>query len=210
METQEYLDKLLSDLDTFKDKFIDSSKRFLEAGDQSLYTLDLFASAVNNRAISLTNAFATLARSNNYLAAVSLIRLQLDNALRFYASTLVKDSHDFVMHFIKGNEIRDYQDTNGKNLTDTYLTKQLEKKFSGIIKLYKDTCGYVHLSDRHFFPTVNTKENEHNIIEVRIGNYDTFKLADKVDFTKTMIEVSKLVLIMIEQWKHEKNRLGNK
>lgn len=206
MESTEHLDKLINHLDNFKDEFVSSSIRFLEAGNKSIYTLDLFASSVNNRAISLTNAFATLARINNYLAAVSLIRLQLDNALRFFASTLVKDSNDFVLHYIQGNAIRDYQDINGKNLTDTYLTKQLEKKFKGIIKLYKDASGYVHLSERHFMPAVKT--NEDYKIEVKIGNYDTYNLAEKIDFTKTMIEVSKLVLIIIEQWKHEKDRLG--
>jgi hypothetical protein len=206
--TPEHLDKILNELSNFQKQFIESSKRFIEAGNKKLYTLDFFASAVNNRAISLTNAYVTLAKDNNYLTAVSLIRLQLDNALRFFASTLVADSNDFVMQFLDGKAIKDYTDVRGKKLSDNYLAKQLEAYFTGTQKLYTDTCGFIHLSDRHFFPTVAKFEKGNRNIGIQIGSYDNFKLDEKIDFSRTMLEVSKLVLIVVEQWKHEKEKLG--
>jgi hypothetical protein len=206
--TSEYLEIILFELSNFNEQFIDSSKRFLEAGDKKLNTLDFFASAVNNRAISLTKAYVTLARENNYLTAVSLIRLQLDNALRFFASTIVADTNDFVLHFLNGKSIRDYSDVKGKKLSDSYLAKQLETYFLGTYKLYTDTCGFIHFSDRDFFPTVSKIEKEHRNIEIQIGSYDNFKLNEKIDFSRTILDVSKLVLIVVEQWRHEKERLG--
>lgn len=206
---QKNLDGILNELSNLQKEFIESSKRFIEAGNKKLYTLDFFASAVNNRAISLTNAFVTLAKDKNYLTAVSLIRLQLDNALRFFASTLVSDSNDFVIHFLDGKAIKDYTDVHGKKLSDNYLAKKLEAYFSGTQKLYNDTCGFIHLSDRHFFPTIANFEKESRKIGIQIGSYDSFEFEEKVDFARTMLEVSKLVLIVVEQWRHEKEKMGS-
>jgi hypothetical protein len=178
------------------------------ADNNNLYSLDLFAIAVNNRAISLIKAYLSLVKENNYIAAVSLIRLQLDNALRFFASTLVKDSNNFVMHFIDGKEIRDYKDFKGKNLTDGHLAKELDKYFSGTYKLYKDACGYIHLSDKHFFPTVSNNEEQKRTYSFVIGSSDNYTAEQKIDFSVTMLEVTKLVILMVEQWKHEKVRIG--
>lgn len=202
------LNEILDEISGFNEEFIQSSQRILKAGNNKIYTLDLFATTVNNRACSLSKAYVTLARENNYISATSLIRLQLDNALRFFASTLVSDSNDFVMKFIDGEAIGDYKDFRGKNLTDNYLAKQLEKHFPGTLKLYKDACGYIHLSDKHFFPTISNLGNKKRTLEISIGNFENFRNDEKIDFSITMLEVSKLVIIMLEQWKHEKEKLS--
>ncbi len=207
-EKERFLDDAIFQLSKFENEFLQSSKRIMEAGNNKLYALDLFALTVNNRALSLIKAFITLSKDKNYLSAVSLIRLQLDNALRFFASTLVKDSQDFMSHFIDGKEIRDYKDHKGKNLTDSYLAKELEKYFNGTSQLYKNTCAYIHLSDKHMPPTLNKIGKTEMKIGIRVGAFDNFVVDQKIDFVQTMIGVSKLTLIVVEQWKHEKNRLG--
>ncbi|SRX75011.1 hypothetical protein [Aequorivita antarctica] len=199
---------ILTELENFHPQFIQSSQRIMEAGNSKLFTLDFLALSVNNRAISLINSYVTLVKSKNYLTAVSLIRLQLDNALRFFASTLVENSNEFAMHFIDGKPIKDYEDINGKKLSDNYLAKKLDVYFNGTQKLYNDTCGYIHLSDKHFFPTVSKKKREDLKFGIQIGSSDNFRMDDKFKFTNTMLEVSKLVLIVVEQWKHEKIKLS--
>lgn len=201
-------EEILSEIFNLENEILESSKRFFEADSNNLYSLDLFAIAVNNRTMSLTKAYLTLVKENNYIAAVSLIRLQLDNALRFFASTQVKDLNNFVMHFIDGKEIRDYKDFKGKNLSDSYLAKELDKYFSGTYKLYKNACGYVHLSDKHFFPTISKIEEKDRSFRFVIGSSNNYTEEQKIDFSKTMLEVTKLVIIMVEQWKHEKIKLG--
>ena len=210
MTKEDILEELISELSVFQKQFIESSKRVFEAGDRNLFILDFFASAVNNRAISLTNAFVLLAKNTNYLTAVSLIRLQLDNALRFFASTLVLDSNKFVMHFLDGKEIRDFEDAKGKKLSDNYLAKKLDIYYPGTYKLYKDTCGYIHLSDKHFIPTLSKKKMGRQEIGIQIGSYDNYNIDEKIDFTKSMIEVSKLVILVVEEWKYEKNKLSDR
>lgn len=210
METtqEQYLEKLLTDLENFPKQFLDSSQRIMLAGNSKLFTLDFLALSVNNRAMSLTNGYITLAKDKNFLTAVSLIRLQLDNALRFFASTLVENSNDFAIHFLDGKPIKDYEDINGKKLGDNYLAKKLEVYFKGTQELYNHTCGYIHLSDKHFSPTLSKRKNKKQNIGIQIGSSDNFSIEDKIDFSKTMLEVSKLVLIIVEQWKYEKIKLS--
>lgn len=209
-EKEKILAKKINELAEFDSEFIQSSKRIIEAGNQKLFGLDLFSGAVNNRAISLIKGFVSLAKDNNYICAIPLIRMQLDNGLRFYASTLVKDSNKFFSHYLDGKAIRDYKDVDNKRLTDSYLSKKLEVLFPGVRKLYEETSGHIHLSDHHLFATTKTsKEKDDRKIQVRIGSYDIYSLDSKIDFVSTMIEVSKLVLIVVEQWKHEKIRLSS-
>lgn len=206
-EEEQILTDKIEKLFGFTSEFLQSSKRITEAGNQQIFILDLFAGAVNNRAISLINGFVLLAKENNYLCANPLIRMQLDNALRFFASTLVENSNDFFSHYSHGKPIKDYKDIEGKKLTDAYLSNKLDVIFPGVRKLYEDTSGHIHLSDHHLFATTKTgKEGKDRNIEVRIGSYDIYSLYSKIDFVTTMIEVSRLVLIIVEQWKHEKNR----
>lgn len=204
---QTQLLSLIRELDSLESEFVESSKKILEAADSNMYSLDLLSGAVSNRAISLLKGFITLAEKNNYLSAIPLIRIQLDNALRFFASTLVENSDDFFNHYLSGKAIKDYKDIKGKNLSDNYLAKQLEKYFSGIKKLYNDTSGYIHLSDKHLFAIANVKGEDSRTIQVSIGNYDVFSIDSKINFVFTMIEVSKIVIIVLEQWKFEKERL---
>lgn len=201
------LNSYIIKLENFEKEFINSSKRLLLAGNQKIFDLDLFAGAVSNRAISLIKGFVSLAKENNYLCAIPLIRMQLDNSLRFYASSLVTDTSSFFKHYSSGKAIRDYKSFEGKNLTDTYLTRKLETQFSGIIKLYKDTSGHIHLSDTHLFATTSVGKNKTDRkIKVRIGGYDIYSLDSKIDFISTMYEVSKIVIIVLEGWKIEKEK----
>ena len=205
---EEHLNKILREVSDFEDEFIKSSERIMKAGNSKLYALDFVALSINNRAISLIKAYLTLAKTDNYLTAVSLVRLQLDNALRFFASTLVENSNDFAEHFIDGKAIRDYKDINGQKLTDNYLAKRLEEYFTGVKEIYNKTCSYIHFSDRHFFPTITREKRKDRSLQVVIGGSGNFTIDEKLDFSETMLEVSKLVLIVVEQWKHEKIKLS--
>ena len=207
--SEEHLNNILDQISDFENEFIKSSERIMKAGNNKLFTLDFVALSINNRAISLIKGYLTLAKADNYLTAVSLVRLQLDNALRFFASTLVENSSDFAEHFIDGKAIRDYTDIDEKKLTDNYLAKKLENYFSGIKEIYEKTCGYIHFSDRHFFPTITREKRKDRSMQIVIGGSGNFTIDEKLDFSKTMLEVSKIVLIVVEQWKHEKIKLSD-
>ncbi len=202
------LKQLFVNLKALESEFIDSTKRFIQVGNGKLYTMDLFASTINNRAIALLNGFITLGEANNFISAVPLIRMQVDNSLRFFATTLVSDYNDFFSKYLGGTKIGKIKDAKGNLLTDSYLARQLDIYFPGIHKLYQNTSGYIHLSNEHSFINTKLVPEKDRTIGISVGNYDFFDLDRKIDFTFNMQESTKILLVVIEQWRHRKEQLN--
>lgn len=139
--------------------------KMLEANNSSLYAVDLFLCSVIKRSLSLSTGFITMIRDQNFICAAPLIRLQLDSALRVFAGTIVDSSRKFAEDVIKGEEIRNMKDRNGKKMTDRYLRNLLansddfnKKEYAWVEAVYKNTSGYIHLSDKHFFNTIHPSD----------------------------------------------------
>lgn len=78
------LNIILEDISQQKNVMYNAQYEYLDKmmrQDQSNFMVSLVVSATLNRGISLIAAYINLAENNNYLAATSLIRLQIDNAL---------------------------------------------------------------------------------------------------------------------------------
>ncbi len=192
---ESYLNEIFEDLHNLETHFIKEASIFLQT---NTYTMDLYYSAIINRAIALIRGFITLSKENNYVSSIPLIRIQVDNCLRFYATTLVDDYDAFFMDFMKGEHVGNIPDASGKKMTDTYLVKKLNKLFPGIHKLYKNTSGYVHLSNQHTF--LQTSIVKERTIGIRIGNFDFYNIDKKVDFAYNMFKASEILLDLIKNW----------
>ena len=197
------LEKLL-----FKEPQIYLKIKRKKTEEGSLHTMDLYTSAVINRGIALIKGFTTLAKSNNYISAVPLIRLQIDNCLRFYAATLVADYNDFFIKYLSGEHIRNLKDFNGNKMTDNYLAKKLDKEtFPGLLNLYKNTSGHIHLSNEHSFLQTEIVSDKEMTIRTKIGDIDFFKIDQKVDFAFNMFKASEFLLKLVESWKFQKMKV---
>ncbi|MFC0513512.1 hypothetical protein ACFFGT_04845 [Mucilaginibacter angelicae] len=204
------LANLINELSAYDTKFLDLSAAILQANHQNMYAIDLLSVAVLNRAIQLTNGFSLLAGNNNYLCAIPLIRMQLDNALRFYAFYLVQDGNKLFSHFIDGKPINRYRDKKGNLLTDNYLATSVDKIFPGVLAIYRNTSGHIHLSEQHLFATKEPKTNDKQPSRIAVGgNTDPFSPKLKINFASTMNEVNKLVYILLDQWRREKELKTN-
>lgn len=201
------LNELIGKLKEINQEFIQSGARFITAGDGKLHTMDLFALAVNNRAFSLVNGFVSLAIENNYSSAVPLIRIQIDNALRFFASTLVSDYDEFFLKYLNGIAIGNIEDYQGKQMKDNYLARLLNKHFKGILELYKYYSGHIHLSNEHFSIMSKIVNPDSKKIEIKVGDFDFFDAQQKIDFVKHMLDASRVVLIVVEQWRFQKDQM---
>lgn len=209
---EEDLTLILSNLLTLEKEFIEETKLFMSIGGESgkgkIHTMDLFISDIVNRAISLIHGYILLAKEKNYISAVPLIRIQLDNCLRFYASTLVSNYDEFFKKYLGGEHIREIKDSNGKKMTDTYLVKQLDKNIMpGVYNVYDNTSGFIHLSSKHSFLHTETNKEANRTINIKIGKYDYFKIDEKVDFSYNMFVVTNLLLKMISSWKDLKQSI---
>src|SRR5690606_25835105 len=104
--------------------------------------------------LKLIFGFTTLIKDDNFIAASHLVRCHLDNIIRFSATWLVNDPHDFAVKVIDGVEINTLKDKNGALMKDWYLRNLLNEEYPWITNVYKQSSGYIHLSSKHVFSTL--------------------------------------------------------
>jgi len=143
----------LRKLRNYRERHMEVGKYFLTAYGGILYAMDVLAASVLDRSLSLLRGFCDLAEARNYVAAAPLLRVQLDNCLRFYASSCVEDPNAFFHRVLEGTPIRDLKDSEGNRMTDAYLVGKLSVQYPWIQTLYGEMSGYVHLSEKQFWHT---------------------------------------------------------
>ena len=215
MNQEENLEAKLKELEQLQFAHPNKAMEMMKADNSALFPLDFLAVSVFNRSMSLIAGFILLIREENFICAAPLVRLQLDNALRFFATTLVKEPHKVAIEFIEGTPIKDFTDERtGKNLTDTYLVNKLsglDHKFKWVKPLYQNSSGYIHLSEKHFLSSTTTKGNEPMKFSSAVSTKDNFiTTEDRVDAVNAMIETSKVVLFLLDSWTFNKNNPGIK
>ena len=192
---------------------------FLEESKDSHFTItqklsgeiepiDIYAFMVLKRSISLVFGFIELIRQKNFICAAPLIRLQIDNLLRFRASFLVDDQSLFVVEVLQGKEVRNIKDRLGRNMTDIYLQNALINEYSWLKGTYKNTSGYVHLSDKHLFNTLRKgASGKEGALDIYIGPDDKM-VNDEVyeGAIEDMILVTHALLTFIANWTLSKNK----
>ncbi|WP_197535863.1 hypothetical protein [Photobacterium profundum] len=115
--------------------------------------------SVINRSLELSKGFESMVRSDLFLCAAPLLRLQLDNLLRYSALWIVEKPDEVCQQALAGTPIRKLKDRSGKKMTDAHLVAVLSKDIEWIKPVYEKTCGYVHLSESHFHKTLLSAEN---------------------------------------------------
>jgi len=175
--------------------------------EKVLYPLDFLAFAVLNRSLCLTAGFVTLVGANNLTAAAPLVRLQLDNALRFFASTLVDKPHEFAIKVLGGIRIDKIKGRSGQHLRDAYLVEVLSAHHPWITLVYKETSGFIHLSEKHIFNSLKLTDMEERRFVMKISDRDEFApesaFLEAVDaFTKA----TKLALELASAWAVQRNK----
>lgn len=172
--------------------------------------IDIYAFMVLKRSISLVFGFTELIRNKNFLCAAPLIRLQIDNLLRFRASFLVENQSQFVVDVLQEKEVRKLKDRFGKSMTDAHLQDVLENEYSWLKGTYKNTSSYIHLSEKHFFNTLRASESGRDgVLDIYIGPDDKM-VSDEVyeGAIEDMILVTHALLTFIGNWALNKNKLS--
>jgi hypothetical protein len=154
----ESLHASLDKLGHLDDAHLDLGKRMFEAFGGALYGMDLFTAGALNRSKAHISGFRHLVEAKNLICAGSLLRLQLDTALRFHAAFLVEHPHEFALAVLDGKRVRDLKDRDGKKMTDAYLVEKLGKEYEWVPRVYERTSGYVHLSATHLLSAMGPVE----------------------------------------------------
>src|SRR5687768_12821665 len=87
----------LARLDKTENDLLQAGNAMFEAYGGTLYGVDLLAAGAINRGLAHTAGFRTMVQQRNLICAGSILRLQIDSALRFYAVFLVDKPHEFAL-----------------------------------------------------------------------------------------------------------------
>jgi hypothetical protein len=194
------LESLLDKIDNQRERHIDLSRAMLEADGHKLFSLDFLAVAALNRSLSNSSAFTQMVRAQNYLIAASLVRLQLDTFLRFFASYLVSDPHDFATSVLAGTEIRKLRDRSGATMTDRYLVESVASEFPWVPSVYKSTSGFIHLSDKHIYGAIQSVQNDGRLSMLIGSNPDRFPNELWVEMTEGFIAATEALFQYLDGW----------
>lgn len=182
------------------------SEEIIKAGNYSFHNFDLYVLSIINRTISLNKAFILLIENENSFTAISIVRLQLDNALRLYASQIVENPENFLKHFFEGNSINKYK-INKQNLSDNFLAKELNKKVPGAFELYEYLCNFIHFSEKHIEATKTDSIDEKALFRIVIGNSDILNENEKKEFYERITSISNTIVKISREWLETKRNL---
>ena len=196
---EERIEEKLRILEESEEVFLEEAQSLMEAYGGNVYPLDLLAVAVFNRSISLVSGFCALIRTRNYVCAFPLVRLQVDNLLRFYAAFIVDEPQDFAMSVLDGCKIRDLRDRTGKRMTDAYLKSQMKKIIPWIENIYDEASGFVHLSNRHIFSSIRRSPEDLDCVMFSIGHENQ---CIPTDVATTAVEAMSQVTLKLLRYLH--------
>ena len=200
------LESAMSQLEKYGPIHLHLGLKMLQAAGAAGYPLDLLAVAAINRSANLHSGFTLLMEKKNFLAAAPLLRLQLDNCLRFYAAFLVSKPHEFALTVYDGTPIRKLKSRDGKLMTDAYLVGELSKLHPWMTHVYGHASGYIHLSEKHFFDAISKKDGVENVLSLKIGpGSEHIPDSAYAEVIHTFSEATKVFLSLIHQWTETKN-----
>lgn len=197
------LENLLIGLENFGKDHIELTQEMLKADNGNIYGVDLLAVAVFKRSYSLITGFCKMIEEDNFICAAPLIRVQLDNLLRFSAVHLVKEPHQLAFDIILGKQLNKIKDKNGKLMQDYYLVSQLKEKYDWIERLYKETSGYIHLSEKHFFNTIHNLDDsvDKRIVTISVNDKsENIDIKFKIEAVEAMHTITNEILNYLYGW----------
>ena len=165
--------KNLKALKTKTAEHIKRGKELVLVCPDGFTTLDLYFFGALNRSASLLTAFTVLIESENFISAAPLLRLELDTSLRLYAAWLVDDPEQLAQEVMSGGSINIIKDRDGNFLRDEYLAAKLGQDDPRIESLYKNTSGYIHLSEKHMRNAMEIAEATGEVT-IKISPIDKF------------------------------------
>lgn len=197
------LSEYLADLGKIKDD-IDSHGKKLQNSKSKMCLFDTFCIAQLNRSLNLIDAFITLAKMDNYITSLALVRLHLDTLLRLYAVKLTQqDVNQVVKKILSGTAIKNLKDgATNQPLRDSYLKDKISEmeNYTWVKETYEKSSGFVHFSDNILRasnlgdPSAMTLSHS-----IKVGS-DFINDFDKKVACVQMIKITEGILGFINKW----------
>lgn len=168
MNNERYLEELdnrLQVLSELRKRIIEMSKIIIGG---PLYKEDFFFTSAMNRSVALLDGISEMLKNRNLTCGGILLRSQIDNCMRIFAAFIAENQTDFIDGFVAGKKISDMKDDRGNKMKD-YILRQRLAEYDGQLDLvYRNSSGYVHLSDKSLYSSATIVSAEQYDIEFSV------------------------------------------
>ena len=196
------MDAHLTALTELSDPHGERGQELFNACNAELFPCDALAFAVLERSLNLLKGFNLLLSHGGYTTGVGLLRMQLDNVLRFHGVVTSADPHGIANKIFHGAQLRTLKDRDGKKMTDARLVELLAARNPWVNHVYTLACSYIHLSDQHLQHfLLRSKKNCEGKRDFAIGDEDEHVEPEhKSQLINAFAVVTRGVLELIAQW----------
>lgn len=204
------LSEFITDLDNIRNDINFYAEKLQNSG-LKMCLFDTFCVAQLNRSLNLIDAFITLAKMDNYITSLALVRLHLDTLLRLYAIKLTKrDVNQVVEEILNGKKIDKLKDgITDKPLRDSYLKDKVSEmeNYTWVKETYEKSSGFVHFSD-NILRASNLGDTSTMTLSnsVKVGS-DFISDSDKKVACVQMIKITEGILGLINKWIKQKEQV---
>ncbi len=137
-----------------------------------MYVSDFLLMGVLKRTIAHAEGFRGHIEKRNFICAGTILRAQLDTALRGNAISLVEKPEQFASDVVGGARINKMKDGKGRQLTDAYLADRLSESYPWIKEVYENLAAIGHFSHRHIFASVSKTNDANRTVHFQISAED--------------------------------------
>lgn len=203
-------EQLLNEIDN-KTKAICNMGKQLSAIAPTFETFDIFLIGALNRTVNLSNAYSSLMRQNNFIAAAPLVRINIDTLLRLFASNITDyDRNTFALKVLSGVKIRTMKLAGTKTLlsdSNLYLEISKIKGMEWVEEIYKAGNSFVHLEKSHIFSSMMITNEIAREVSLTIGIHDSFiPESEKYGSAVWMNRIIDSIILQAQLWMYEKSK----
>lgn len=155
---------------------------------KDFYMEDLFFMSIIDKSIKLIDSFLSALEKRNITVLATLTRVQMDCAMRAFATLMVSDSGNFCKAILIDDvQVNRLVDIHGNRLTDKHLCEGLGDYLNlPVYDLYKKICGFVHFSLESF--RCIAKAEEENGLTMFISRDN--RVEDMQEYERLSIELA--------------------
>jgi hypothetical protein len=156
--------------------------------------IDNFLLGAIKRTLSQSVGFRKLVEGWNFSCATILVRTQIDTAMRINGIPLLASPETDVRRLFNGETtFKRLKSIDGKLMSDQYLRERLSEKYPWVTQLYEETSDFVHLSFRHFWPTlIGTSDDGQMFYSFLSGEDPKHDESNYHDVADAFLKVSKM------------------
>jgi hypothetical protein len=183
----------------------------LEADGGAVFGNDLVSAGAIQRSLLLTQGFLAILRTQNYLCAGALLRMQVDTLLRLFAASLFPSGNEPLQAFLEDRPLNKLRAPDGARLTEKELCRRASMVYEWVPRVYAATSGFVHFSGPSIMSAISGV-NQDGSVSISVGSLAgrRWRVEERLEATEAFGAATQAILDMVYSWGHTKALAASK